>query len=73
MSYSFLEPQVITIEAIVLGPHNKQFKMVFKEAQLQLRWIFGMEMTELPLKEKVTISQRRGESIMAVTNNSMNN
>jgi len=45
----------------VLGTHGgRQFKSVFQEAQKQLRDKFGMEMTELPVKEKVTISQRRG-------------
>ena len=33
---------------------------MFEEAQAELRDKFGMEMTELPVKEKVTISQRRG-------------
>ncbi|KAI9747500.1 MAG: hypothetical protein M1835_002064 [Candelina submexicana] len=46
----------------VLGANNRQFKTVFNEAQLQLRAVFGMEMTELPMREKVTISQRRGIS-----------
>ncbi len=47
--------------AIVLGAHGgRQFKYVFEEAQRALRDTFGMEMTELPVKEKVTISQRRG-------------
>ncbi|KAI9849427.1 MAG: hypothetical protein M1837_004046 [Sclerophora amabilis] len=43
----------------VLGQHSRQFKPVFEGAQRQLRDVFGMEMVELPLKEKVTISQRR--------------
>jgi len=48
-------------EVVVLGTHGgRQFKAVFEEAQKQLRDKFGMEMTELPVKEKVTISQRRG-------------
>ena len=38
---------------------GRQFKHVFSEAQDQLRTVFGMEMTELPQKEKVTISQKR--------------
>ncbi|KAI9858074.1 MAG: hypothetical protein M1813_007886 [Trichoglossum hirsutum] len=41
------------------GPHGRWFKQVFEEAQKQLRGKFGMEMTELPMREKVTISQRR--------------
>ncbi|KAJ5760181.1 hypothetical protein N7520_007337 [Penicillium odoratum] len=35
------------------------FKIVFENAQKQLREKFGMEMVELPAREKVTISQRR--------------
>ena len=38
---------------------GRQFKHVFTEAQEQLRSVFGMEMTELPVKEKVTVSQKR--------------
>ena len=38
---------------------GRQFKHVFTEAQDQLRSVFGMELTELPVKEKVTISQKR--------------
>ncbi|CAD0091916.1 unnamed protein product [Aureobasidium vineae] len=43
----------------ILGTNNRQFKAVFAEAQTQLRGTFGMEMTELPQKEKVTLAQRR--------------
>ncbi|KAI9812149.1 MAG: hypothetical protein M1827_004815 [Pycnora praestabilis] len=43
----------------VLGTHGRQSRVVFDEAQRQLRDKFGMEMIELPIKEKVTISQRR--------------
>lgn len=39
---------------------GRQFKLVFMEAQNQLRSIFGMEITELPHKDKITISQKRG-------------
>lgn len=38
---------------------GRQFKHVFTEAQDQLRSVFGMELTELPVKEKVTVSQKR--------------
>jgi len=48
------------ISAKVLGANGgRQFKAVFAEAQIQLRGTFGMEMTELPVKEKVTLAQRR--------------
>lgn len=48
----------------VLGEHAsgaRQFRPVFDDAQRVLRDRFGMQMVELPLKDKVTVSQRRGE------------
>ncbi|THX14192.1 MAGE-domain-containing protein [Aureobasidium pullulans] len=47
------------ITAKILGTNARQFKAVFTEAQTQLRGTFGMEMTELPFREKVTLAQRR--------------
>ncbi|KAJ9294502.1 hypothetical protein DTO271G3_6770 [Paecilomyces variotii] len=48
------------ISAKVLGEQgSRRFKAVFDETQTVLRKRFGMEMVELPGKEKVTISQRR--------------
>lgn len=41
---------------------GRQFKHVFDEAQHQLRAVFGMQMVELPQKEKISISQKRGSS-----------
>ncbi|KAL8994795.1 MAG: hypothetical protein Q9169_005331 [Polycauliona sp. 2 TL-2023] len=44
----------------VMAPHTgRQFKTIFEEANHQLRSTFGCQMTELPQKEKVTISQKR--------------
>ena len=44
----------------MLAPNNSRaLKTVFQAAQAQLQSIFGMTMTELPSKEKVTISQKR--------------
>jgi hypothetical protein len=45
----------------VLGTNGRKFKDVFSQAQGHLRDVFGMEMVELPVKEKVTLAQRRGE------------
>lgn len=46
---------------LVLGEHGgRQFKQVFDAAQTELIQKFGMQMVEQPMKEKVTISQRRG-------------
>jgi hypothetical protein len=44
----------------VLPEQSRQFKAVFEGAQKELRTAFGMQMEELPIKEKVTIAQRRG-------------
>ncbi|OQD69979.1 hypothetical protein PENDEC_c028G00631 [Penicillium decumbens] len=48
------------ISTKVLGEQgSRQFKLVFEHAQRELRHKFGMEMTELPAREKITITQRR--------------
>lgn len=39
---------------------GRQFKNIFEEAQQRLRDVFGMELTELPQREKVTVTQKRG-------------
>lgn len=54
----------------VMAPNaSRQFKTIFSEAQQQLYKVFGMTLTELPQKEKITISQKRGTfvSILVVT------
>ncbi|KAF4267569.1 hypothetical protein KXW39_003653 [Aspergillus fumigatus] len=48
------------ISTKVLGEQgSRQFKIVFEMAQKTLRETFGMQLAELPVKEKVTIQQRR--------------
>ena len=47
------------VNARVMGTHTRQFRKVFASAQQQLREVFGMEMTELPVKEKITLQQKR--------------
>ncbi|KAJ5130742.1 uncharacterized protein N7515_006781 [Penicillium bovifimosum] len=60
--YSRLPIRRADISAKVLGEQgSRQFKLVFEQAQRELRHRFGMEMNELPAREKITISQRRGE------------
>lgn len=60
--YSRLPIRRTDISAKVLGEQgSRQFKTVFDQAQRVLRSRFGMQMVELPGKEKVTISQRRGK------------
>lgn len=52
----------VDISNKVLGEQgSRQFKVVFAEAQRVLADTFGMQLAELPGKEKVTIQQRRGE------------
>ncbi|KAJ6187039.1 hypothetical protein N7519_001947 [Penicillium mononematosum] len=58
--YSRLPIRRNDISAKVLGEQgSRQFKLVFDQAQWEMRQRFGMEMTELPAREKVTITQRR--------------
>ncbi|TKA68321.1 hypothetical protein B0A49_06821 [Cryomyces minteri] len=55
-----LDQMVKNMVRLALACENpRQFKAVFDGAQLQLRARFGMEMVELPMKEKVTVAQRR--------------
>ena len=49
----------------VLGSQGRQFKAVFDQAQQELRAVFGMELRELPAKDKVTLQQRRGKIILS--------
>ncbi|KAJ5736794.1 uncharacterized protein N7483_001919 [Penicillium malachiteum] len=58
--YARLPIRRTDISAKVLGEQgSRQFKTVFEQAQRELRGKFGMEMTELPAKEKTTLTQRR--------------
>ena len=62
--YSRLPIRRTDISAKVLGEQgSRQFKTVFDSAQRELRQVFGMEMTELPTREKVTVAQRRGKFV----------
>jgi melanoma-associated antigen len=59
--YSRLPIRRGDISTKVLGEAGgRQFKFVFERAQVELRTKFGMQMEELPSREKFTISQRRG-------------
>ncbi|OQD84040.1 hypothetical protein PENANT_c014G05372 [Penicillium antarcticum] len=58
--YSRLPIRRTDISAKVLGEQgSRQFKLVFEQAQNELRHRLGMELSELPAREKVTVSQRR--------------
>ncbi|KAI1771619.1 MAGE-domain-containing protein [Hypoxylon cercidicola] len=43
----------------VLGNNPRSFKRVFEGAQAQLQRVFGMEMLELPVKEKRTLKEKQ--------------
>ncbi|KAK7750460.1 hypothetical protein SLS62_007650 [Diatrype stigma] len=43
----------------VLGNNARLFRRVFDGAQTQLRQVFGMEMAELPVKEKRTLKEKQ--------------
>ncbi|KAK6839589.1 hypothetical protein PG987_005455 [Apiospora arundinis] len=43
----------------VLGSNSRSFKTIFDGAQLQLRQVFGMEMEELPVREKRTLKEKQ--------------
>lgn len=43
----------------VLGNQGRAFKRVFALAQKMLREIWGMELRELPVRERVTLQERR--------------
>jgi hypothetical protein len=59
--YSRLPIRRSDISTKVLGEQgSRDFKTVFEQAQRELRSKFGMEMTELPAREKATVAQRRG-------------
>jgi len=52
-----------TLTIAVLGKQHRVFRRVFDAAQKQLRSKFGMEMVELPQREKVTIKAKRCKSL----------
>ncbi|KAI4165355.1 MAG: hypothetical protein LQ342_001223 [Letrouitia transgressa] len=55
---------------LIMAPHTgRQFKPVFAEANIQLRNVFGMEMVELPLKEKVTVTAQRNQASTSTSSN----
>jgi melanoma-associated antigen len=51
----------------VLGSQGRQFKTVFERAQTDLQAVFGMELRELPAKDKFTLQQKRGEIVLFST------
>lgn len=46
-------------DGTVLGDQGRAFKRVFEGAQKTLRQVFGMEMVELPMKDRLTKEEKR--------------
>ncbi|RGP78655.1 non-structural maintenance of chromosome element 3 [Fusarium longipes] len=46
-------------KSLVLGNQGRSFRRIFDLAQKQLREFWGMEMRELPVREKVTLQEKR--------------
>ncbi|KAF2717489.1 MAGE-domain-containing protein [Polychaeton citri CBS 116435] len=46
-------------EKVLGSSGSRHFKDVFSIAQVQLQSVFGMKMTELPAREKITLQQKR--------------
>ena len=44
---------------LVLGDQGRSFRRVFTLAQKQLRAIWGMELRELPVREKMSLQEKR--------------
>lgn len=44
---------------IVLGKQSRAFRRIFELAQIQLRAVWGMELRELPIREKMTLHEKR--------------
>ena len=51
----------------VLGDYKGQFKLIFDTAQGTLLDTFGMELHELPLREKITIREKRAAATTTTT------
>ncbi|KAF8543959.1 MAGE family-domain-containing protein [Trichophaea hybrida] len=47
------------ISSKVLGSNGRQFKEIFALAQTEFKHVFGMELVELPMRDKTKLVQRR--------------
>ncbi|PNP39309.1 hypothetical protein TGAMA5MH_08727 [Trichoderma gamsii] len=47
------------IKERVLGKQSRSFRRIFELAQTQLRAVWGMELRELPVREKMTLHEKR--------------
>lgn len=44
---------------VVLGKNGRSFRRIFELAQKQLRDVWGMELRELPVREKMSLQEKR--------------
>jgi hypothetical protein len=51
---------------IVLGKQSRSFRRIFELAQTQLRAVWGVELRELPVREKMTLHEKRQGNFDAV-------
>jgi hypothetical protein len=58
LEFSMRHWRVLTAKA-VLGDRSRAFRRVFDGAQKTLRAVFGMEMVELPVRDKLTKEEKR--------------
>lgn len=49
-----------------LGNQNRSFKRIFALAQKQLKLVWGMELRELPVREKMTLHEKRKGMYLAI-------
>lgn len=67
--YSPHRCEILADVPLVLGANGREFKPVFAGAQTQLRATFGMEMVELPTKDRSLLSmeqKRRGMGMFPI-------
>lgn len=44
---------------IVLGKHSRSFRRIFELAQTRLRAVWGIELRELSVRDKMTLHEKR--------------
>ena len=59
----------VLIQRAVLGNQGRSFKRIFAAAQKQLRTVWGMELRELPVREKISVHEKRQGKVASVTPN----
>lgn len=57
---------ILLLNRPVLTNHGRAFRRVFVLAQEQLRAVWGMELRELPVREKMTLHEKRQGALSCV-------